>query len=90
MEDDNVNVRMYNRFVQLEPEFEVIDLNMTGFVSYPNLDPIPGLLSLSADGVPTTHNYLILATDYDNYAIVWNCREIENNQNSRTLGLKWS
>lgn len=62
----------YNMLVGPQP----ITINGQSAVSFPNENPLRGMLSLSFGGPPTTSNYWILDTDFVNYSVVWFCREV--------------
>lgn len=53
----------------------------------PTADPLPGKLSIFIHNIPgVIFNYLVLDTDYENYAIVWHCHNLRKGQKSGECG----
>lgn len=54
----------------------------------PSADPLVGKLAVAFDPKTpgTTANYWVLGTDYDNFAIVWNCYNLRN---GKSAGKNW-
>lgn len=86
LQASEVNIRLYNRMVVLSPEWTPADSTMTGMLSFPNASPIPGSFNVSRAEDYSTANYLILATDYENYSIVLSCMDTSATTSERK---KW-
>lgn len=56
----------------------------TATLADPTADPLVGKLIVTFSGrtPETTANYQILDTDYENYSIVWNCRDMPNGKSA--------
>lgn len=48
------------------------------FVSYPNESPLEGRLNVTFGGPPDSSNYWIMDTDYDNYAVIYSCKNLSD------------
>lgn len=64
------------------PSAQHINIAGHSWVSFPDRVPLPAMMSLSFTGAPRNSNYWILATDYNNYSIVWFCDNIGNGQST--------
>ncbi|KAJ6635162.1 Lazarillo protein [Pseudolycoriella hygida] len=70
----------YNMLVGPQP----IQINGQSVVSFPDENPLRGMLSLSFGGPPTTSNYWILETDFVNFSVVWFCQNLNATHSSET------
>lgn len=52
------------------------------FVSYPDQVPLEGKLNVTFGGPPVSSNYWIMDTDYDNYAVIYSCKNLSENKSA--------
>lgn len=77
-----INPHLYNVQYNMLVGPQPVQINGQSAVSYPNESPLPGRLSLSFGGPPTTSNYWILGTDFTSYSVVWFCQELNSTHSS--------
>ncbi|XP_058454141.1 apolipoprotein D-like [Malaya genurostris] len=51
-------------------------------VSFPDEVPLEGKLNVTFGGPPNSSNYWIMDTDYDNYAIIYSCKNISHSKSA--------
>lgn len=51
-------------------------------VSFPNSVPLEGKLNVTFGGPPISSNYWIMDTDYDNYAVIYSCKNLSDNKSA--------
>ncbi|XP_003436167.2 uncharacterized protein LOC11175951 [Anopheles gambiae] len=51
-------------------------------VSYPDVFPLEGRFNVTFGGPPKTSNYWILDTDYDNYALIYYCKNLSESKSA--------
>lgn len=52
----------------------------TAKLSFPDEVPVQGKISVSFFNKPFVPNYFVMETDYTNYSIVWNCKDVGENE----------
>lgn len=52
------------------------------YVSFPDHVPLEGKLNVTFGGPPANSNYWIMDTDYDNYAIIYSCKNLSENKSA--------
>lgn len=51
-------------------------------VSFPDAIPLEAKLNVTFGGPPNNSNYWIMDTDYDNYAIIYSCKNLSENKSA--------
>lgn len=51
-------------------------------VSFPDAVPLEAKLNVTFGGPPNNSNYWIMDTDYDNYAIIYSCKNLSDNKSA--------
>lgn len=82
IETNDVNMRMYHSMVVFEPDFTILHSTMYGKVAFPN-DPPQGSFNISYTGTYDRTNFIILDTDYSDYAVAWSCSDNADNTSER-------
>ncbi|XP_055547826.1 apolipoprotein D-like [Wyeomyia smithii] len=58
------------------------------FLSFPEEDPLRGMLNVTFRGMPADRlNYWVLDTDYERFAFVWNCQQVSDNIKAESFWL---
>lgn len=52
------------------------------YVSFPDHVPLEGKLNVTFGGPASNSNYWIMDTDYDNYAIIYSCKNLSENKSA--------
>lgn len=87
IETNEVNTRMYNTMVVLEPEWTLLDSTMYGVIAFPNANPPVAAFNISYVGIYDRTNFLILDTDYTEYSIAWSCDDNDDGTSERKLAM---
>lgn len=84
--NDDGNLVIENTSIKL-PNTTRTGVSGLGVLTDMNADPIEGKLNVAfRKATPGTEsNYWILGTDYENYAIVWNCKNSDNQSAGRVI-----
>lgn len=82
------SIAVMNSAVQ-KPTGKRTSIDGLAVLTNPNAVPIEGKLNVVFNtNIPgTDSNYWVLATDYENFSVVWNCQNLGNN---RSAGEGWT
>lgn len=82
------NGSVFVRNSQVQRDGTIYEEEGLAVLAFPNASPVLGVLNVTFPGQPPFHpNYYVLDTDYDNYALVWNCWQISINVKSESVWL---